>query len=72
MCVTGLLGDPRDAPQVLRRRLCPTGVALSIGGGPVGGQARAVGGISPQPLDLAHEFGDAVPRDLGGEGNAAG
>src|SRR5216117_1241200 len=47
MCVNGLLGDPRDAPQVLRRRLCPTGVASSIGGGPGGGQARAVGGISP-------------------------
>ncbi len=26
----------------------------------------------PQPLDLAQEFGDAVRRDLEGEGGAAG
>src|SRR2546425_1452714 len=45
--LNALLGDPPDAPQLLRRRLRRTGVALSIDGGPGGGQDRAVGGSSP-------------------------
>ena len=64
-----VLGDPRDAPQVLRRGPCPTGVPLSISAA-----ARAAARIdpsavvAPQSLDLAREFGDAVRLDLGGEG----
>jgi len=64
-----VLGDPRDAPQVLRRGPCPTGVPLSISAA-----ARAAArlgpsaAVAPQPLDLAQQFGDAVRLDLGGEG----
>src|SRR5207237_9298384 len=41
-----VVSDLEGSRVLLRRRLCPTGVTLSIGGGPDGGQARAAGGIS--------------------------
>ena len=41
------LGDPSDAPQVLRAGLCATAVALRVGGGLGGDQAGGVGGICP-------------------------
>jgi len=41
-----VVSDLEGSRVLLRRRLCPTGATLSIGGGPDGGQARAAGGIS--------------------------
>ena len=41
-----VVSDLEGSRVLLRRRLCPTGVTLSIGGGPDGGQARAAGDIS--------------------------